>query len=58
MNSERVALTRRLQDDDQWVVPHNIFLAVYGNSTCNVLAFDPHPKVSIIKRQCRMRLLP
>ena len=41
MNTERMALQRRLPDDDQWVVPHNIYLAVYSPSSVNVLAFDP-----------------
>ena len=86
MNSERVALTRRLEDDDQWVspaisffasvsmasvcwrvsrtkcpkppptarssqvVPHNIFLALYANASCNVLAFDPRPFDSCCNR--------
>ena len=29
------------KEDDQWVVPHNIYLAVYSPSSVNVLAFDP-----------------
>ena len=36
-----MALQRRLPDDDQWVVPHNIYLAVYSPSSVNVLCFDP-----------------
>jgi hypothetical protein len=28
-------------DDDQWVVPHELRLAVYSPSTVNVLPFDP-----------------
>ena len=29
------------KEDDQWCVPHNIFLAVYSPSSVNVLCFDP-----------------
>ena len=41
MNTERVALQRRLVEDDQWVVPHNICLAMYPPASVNVLPFDP-----------------
>ena len=41
LNTERVALQRRLPEDDQWVVPHNLALAMYSPSTVNVLPFDP-----------------
>ena len=30
------------EEDDQWVVPHNLCLAVYSPSSVNVLAFDPN----------------
>ena len=36
-----MALQRRLPEDDQWVVPHNIYLAMFSPSSANVLAFDP-----------------
>ena len=36
-----MALQRRLPEDDQFVVPHNILLAAYSPSSVNVLAFDP-----------------
>ena len=36
-----MALQRRLPEDDQWVVPHNIYLAMFSPSSVNVLAFDP-----------------
>ena len=39
--TERMALQRRLPEDDQWIVPHNIYLAVYSPSSVNVLCFDP-----------------
>ena len=42
LNTERVALQRRLPEDDQWVVPHNIHLVMYSPSSVNVLAFDPN----------------
>ena len=35
-NTERVALQRRLQEDDQWVVPHNLYLAMFSPATVNV----------------------
>ena len=40
-NTDRIALERQLVDDDQWVVPHELRLAVYSPSTVNVLPFDP-----------------
>ena len=40
-NTTRVALQRRLPEDDQWVVPHNLALAMFSPSTVNVLPFDP-----------------
>ena len=42
MNTERLALQRRLVEDDQWVVPHNLAVAMYSPSSVNVLPFDPH----------------
>ena len=35
------AITQNKEEDDQWVVPHNLYLAVYSPSSVNVLAFDP-----------------
>ena len=35
------AMTQNKKEDDQWVVPHNLYLAVYSPSSVNVLAFDP-----------------
>ena len=40
-NTERVALRRRLPQDDEWVVPHNLYLAMFSPSSVNVLCFDP-----------------
>ena len=40
-NTERVAGQRRLQDDDQWLNPHNLYLAMFSPSTVHVLPFDP-----------------
>ena len=40
-NTERVALKRSLLEDDQWVVPHNLYLTVFSPSSVNVLCFDP-----------------
>lgn len=36
LNTERVALRRRLPEDDQWVVPHNLYLAMSSPSSVNV----------------------
>ena len=41
MDTERVALQRSYEDDDGWVVPHNLYAAAFSPSTINVLAFDP-----------------
>ena len=40
-NTQRVALMRRLPEDDQFVVPHNLYLTVYSPSSVNVMPFDP-----------------
>ena len=40
-NTERVALQRRLPEDDQFVVPHNLCLSMFSPSSVNVLLFDP-----------------
>ena len=40
-NCERVALRRRCQEDDQWLVPHELYLAMFSPATVNVLPFDP-----------------
>ena len=40
-NTERVALRRRVVEDDQWVVPHELYLAMFSPSCVNVLPFDP-----------------
>ena len=41
-NTGRVALQRRLPEDDMWVVPHNIYIVMFSPSSVNVIAFDPH----------------
>ena len=40
-NTGRVALQRRLPEDDMWVVPHNIYIVMFSQSSVNVIAFDP-----------------
>ena len=40
-NVDRVALRRRLPEDDAWVVPHDLELAMFSPATINVLPFDP-----------------
>ena len=40
-NTHRVALARWLPEDDAWIVPHDLELAMFSPSTINVLPFDP-----------------
>ena len=40
-NTERVAHQRRYPPDDQFVVPHNLYMTMFSPSSVNVLAFDP-----------------
>ena len=42
MKTERVAPQRKLVDDDQWVAPHNLDVAMYSPSPVDVLPFDSH----------------
>eukprot|EP00973_Karenia_brevis_P094463 12422633-Karenia_brevis.AAC.1 len=39
--TERVAGQRRLPEDDQWLNPHNLYLAMFSPATVHVLPFDP-----------------
>ncbi len=41
-NMDRVACQRRCEEDDQWLNPHNWYLAMFSPSTIHVLPFDPH----------------
>ena len=40
-NTQRVALRRRLPEDDQFVVPHNLLMTMFSPSSVNVMPFDP-----------------
>ena len=40
-NKQRVALQRRLPEDDQFVVPHNLYLTMFSPASVNVMPFDP-----------------
>ena len=40
-NVERVACQRRCPEDDQWMDPHNLCLAMFSPATIHVLPFDP-----------------
>ena len=40
-NTERVALQRRLPEDDAWCVPHNLSVLMFSPSCVNVICFDP-----------------
>ena len=41
-NTDRVAFRRLLPEDDQLVVPHNLYRTMYSPSSVNVVAFDPY----------------
>ena len=36
-----MALQRRLPEDDQFVVPHNLYLTMFSPASVNVMPFDP-----------------
>ena len=60
-NTQRVALQRRLPEDDQFVVPHNLYLTMFSPSSVNVMPFDPlvgadHARAYATK-YCRSSLL-
>ena len=40
-NCDRVAGQRRLPCDDQWLNPHQLYLAMFSPATVHVLPFDP-----------------
>ena len=40
-NTNRVALRRRLPQDDMWVVPPYLYVSMFSPSSINVIAFDP-----------------
>jgi len=40
-NTERVAGQRRLESDDAWLNPHELYLAMFSPATVHVLPFDP-----------------
>ena len=40
-NTQRVAMQRRLPEDDSFVVPHNLYLTMFSPASVNVLAFEP-----------------
>ena len=40
-NTERVAGQRRLESDDAWLNPHELYLAMFSPATVHCLPFDP-----------------
>ena len=41
-NTERVALQRRLEADDQWLNPHNLYLMMFSPSSAHIAPFCPN----------------
>ena len=41
-NTERVALQRRLEPDDQWLNPHNLYLMMFSPSSAHIAPFCPN----------------
>ena len=54
-NTERVACQRRLPEDDRWVVPHNLEMAMFSPATVNVLPFDPEHGADQARQYVSMR---
>ena len=40
-NMDRIALERKLPEDDQWLNPHNLSIAMFSPSTVHLAPFDP-----------------
>ena len=51
-NVERVACQRRCPEDDQWVDPHNLSLAMFSPATIHVLPFDPAHGADNARQYC------
>ena len=40
-NTDRIALERQVVEDDQWVNPHNLAMAMFSPATVHLAPFDP-----------------
>ena len=52
LNTERVAGQRRLEEDDQWVNPHELYMAMFSPSTVHCLPFDPRYGADTARQYC------
>ena len=51
-NTERVAGQRRCVEDDQWVNPHVLYLAMFSPATVHCLPFDPYHGADTARQYC------
>ena len=52
LNTERVAGQRRLEEDDQWVNPHELYMAMFSPATVHCLPFDPRYGTDTARQYC------
>jgi hypothetical protein len=52
LNTERVAGQRRLEEDDQWLNPHQLYLAMFSPATVHCLPFDPRFGADTARQYC------
>ena len=52
LNTDRVAGQRRLEEDDQWVNPHELYMAMFSPATVHCLPFDPRYGADTARQYC------
>lgn len=52
MNCERVCGQRRCEEDDQWVNPHELYMAMFSPATVHCLPFDPRYGADTARQYC------
>ena len=52
LNTERVAGQRRLEEDDAWLNPHELYLAMFSPATVHCLPFDPKYGSDTARQYC------
>ena len=52
LNTERVAGQRRCEEDDQWLNPHELYLAMFSPATVHCLPFDPRYGADTARQYC------